>query len=294
MKTKYLYLIFCGLIITFWTSWCNNLENINVKNTEKLNIDKTNTANININKIIAENEKDINHISEWFAWSSIKDISYWKNSSRQKLDIHYPEKKLDNYPVVVWIHGGGFRQWDKSQWEEVFKALTAEWFVVISMNYRFLDEAKFPAQIHDAKGVIRWIKANSNKYNLDSKNINVMWVSAGWNLAILLWTTKDIKRFEWNIGGNLKYSSSINSVVDLFWASESAINYVSQWDSPFLIIHGNNDRIVPISESINLDRKLKDKGVKSELIIVEWKWHNNIPLELYKDKIIYFLRENIK
>src|SRR5439155_10027546 len=74
-------------------------------------------------------------------------------------------------------------------------------------------EAKFPAQIHDCKAVIRWLRANAQKYNLDSAHIGVWGHSSGGHLVSLLGTSGNVKELE-GAEGNLDQSSRVQAVVD--------------------------------------------------------------------------------
>ena len=127
------------------------------------------------------------------------------------LDIYLPEKTDPPVPVVVWIHGGGWANGDKSPSPQ-FLQLLPHGFAVVSINYRLSGQAPFPAQIHDCKGAIRWIRAHAKEYNLDPDRIGVWGVSAGGHLAALLGTSGDAKEIEGNVGGNLGVSSRVQAV----------------------------------------------------------------------------------
>ena len=86
------------------------------------------------------------------------------------LDLYTPDG-VARPPLVVWIHGGGWSAGDKFPTPAV--RLVAAGYAVASVDYRLTGEAKFPAQIHDCKAAIRWLRANARKYNLDSAHIGV-------------------------------------------------------------------------------------------------------------------------
>ncbi|MHC4799639.1 MAG: alpha/beta hydrolase fold domain-containing protein, partial [Planctomycetota bacterium] len=88
-------------------------------------------------------------------------------------------------------------------------------YAVASINYRLSQVAKYPAQIHDCKAAIRWLRANAKKYNLNPHRIGVWGSSAGGHLVALLGTTGDVKKLEGDLG-NLKYSSRVQAVCDWF------------------------------------------------------------------------------
>ena len=124
-----------------------------------------------------------------FYWTSISatysNISYATWSSRQVLDIYIPSTWESPYPVVVQIHGGAFKMWDKTKINSV-KRLLDEWFAVIGMNYRFSSEATRPAQLEDLKSVIEFIKLNWKKYDIDNTRIASRGYSAWWYLSSMM------------------------------------------------------------------------------------------------------------
>lgn len=129
------------------------------------------------------------------------------------LDIYLPEKVDKPVPVVVWIHGGGWANGDKSPSKQ-FLQLPPRGFAVASINYRLSGEAPFPAQIYDCKGAIRYLRAHAKEYQIDPDRIGVWGVSAGGHLAALLGTSGDVKELEGNVGGNLNVSSRVQAVSD--------------------------------------------------------------------------------
>jgi acetyl esterase/lipase len=132
----------------------------------------------------------------------------------QTLDLYVPPKaKSQRVPVVVWIHGGGWASGNKKG--HTCLRLLPRGFAVASIEYRFSNEAIWPAQIYDCKAVIRWLRAHASQYHLDPKRIGIWGVSAGGQLALMLGTTGGIKSLEGD-EGNKKYSSDVQLVVDWF------------------------------------------------------------------------------
>jgi len=114
---------------------------------------------------------------------------------------------------VVWIHGGGWANGDKSPSPQFLQLLPLG-FAVVSLNYRLSGQSPFPAQIYDCKGAIRWIRAHAEEYNLDPDRIGVWGISAGGHLAALLGTSGGVKELEGDVGGNLGVSSRVQAVSD--------------------------------------------------------------------------------
>jgi len=148
---------------------------------------------------------------------SFINLEYASESVDQKLDLYLPATGKKPYRVVVWFHGGGWflgdKQDDIAQPAEPF--LSAG-YAVISANYRLSRRAIFPAQIHDAKAVIRWIRANAARYQLDPGKIVAAGGSAGGHLAALLGTSGEIKEMEDLSSGNPEQSSRVNAVVEWY------------------------------------------------------------------------------
>jgi acetyl esterase/lipase len=129
------------------------------------------------------------------------------------LDIYLPEKVDKPVPVVVWVHGGGWANGDKSPSKQ-FLQLLPHGFAVASINYRLSGEAPFPAQIDDCKGAIRYLRAHAKEFQIDPDRIGVWGVSAGGHLVALLGTSGDVKELEGKVGGNLNVSSRVQAVSD--------------------------------------------------------------------------------
>ncbi len=145
------------------------------------------------------------------------DIPYASMSEAQKMDIYLPESGDGPFPVILSIHGGGFEAGDKrdAQVEPMLKGLERG-YAIVSINYRLSGEAIWPAQIYDCKAAVRWIRANAEKYNLDTDNIAAWGGSAGGHLAAMLGTSADVKELENLSLGNPRPSSRIQAVVNWF------------------------------------------------------------------------------
>jgi acetyl esterase/lipase len=234
------------------------------------------------------------------------DVPYVTDGhERQKLDLYLPAVADERpRPVIVRIHGGAWRHGDKSKQRSVAN-FVKQGYIGVAINYRFSQQALFPAQIEDCKAAIRWLRAHANEYGIDSMRIAVMGSSAGGHLAAMLGTAGDTKEFD--VGENREFSSAVCAVVDNFGpadllaiaqaapnsrlsavaqllggdiaertelaADASPISYVTPADPPFLIIHGDADPIVPVDQSELLHAALLKAGVSSELHIVKQGGH---------------------
>jgi acetyl esterase/lipase len=226
------------------------------------------------------------------------------------LDLFLPGNVTpkDRLPVVVWIHGGAWRFGDKENCPAL--PLVTRGFAVVSINYRLTTEAIFPAQIHDCKAAIRWLRANAGRFPISYDRIGVWGSSAGGHLVALLGTSGAVKELE---GGpdNLEHSSRVQAVCDFFGptdflrmddipgemrhldpdspesallggpllenrekaAQANPITYVSADDPPFLIMHGDQDRTVPPNQSELLHEALKKAGVNVRYEVVKGAGH---------------------
>ncbi len=235
-----------------------------------------------------------------------RDLPYADTKNpRQMLDLLLPEKRADNkpLPVLVCIHGGGWRGGHKSGGaNQIAGYIRPGRFAGVSIGYRLTGEAQWPAQIHDCKAAIRWIRANAKKHNLDPDRIAVIGSSAGGHLVAMLGTSGGVKELEGKLGPHLDQSSRVKCVIDLFGPTAllqmgekqnaptspesrligaplqsakakslqaSPLTHVTQDDAPHLIIHGTSDRTVPFSQSVIFHAALKKVGVESTLITVE-------------------------
>jgi len=118
-----------------------------------------------------------------------KDIVYISYGSRKMhLDLYSPVKKKKLYPAVILIHGGGWRSGNRQMETPMAQFLASHGYVAATVEYRLSHEALYPAPLIDLKSAIRWLRANSNKYNIDTNKIALYGCSAGGQFAALLGT----------------------------------------------------------------------------------------------------------
>ena len=221
-----------------------------------------------------------------------------------KLDLARPGKGEGPYPALVFIHGGWWSA--GSRQTSYIKRAAERDYVAMSVDYRLTrvkDGPKtkypFPAQLHDVKCAVRWLRANAVKYKIDPARIGAFGLSAGGHLALMLGFTDSSDGMEGNCG-NLNFSSKVQAVVSLAGPTDlasffetryvdknmimwliggsleempekyrqaSPITYVSEDDPPVLMVHGDQDKTVPPQQAQLLDRKMKEIGVSHTLIM---------------------------
>ena len=136
-------------------------------------------------------------------------------------DIFSP-KKSGKYPALLLIHGGGWRSGDKSLQIPLAQKLAARGYVTVCVEYQLSMEAKYPAAVFNIKSAIRWIRANSDKYGIDTDKIAISGCSAGGQLAMLVGLTNDIEDKE-GTQGNLGFSSAIQAIIDI----DGVVNFMA-------------------------------------------------------------------
>ena len=201
------------------------------------------------------------------------------------IDISVP-KGQGPYPVVFWIHGGGWSMLDRTSF---FIRTTREYllysgFAVVSAEYTLSvhdgDDitSGYPQMIYDLKAAVRYIRANSGRYNLDTDYIIAMGESAGGHLAMLMGTTNGSPEHEDLSMGNADFSSDVQAMVSYFGPSDFVDNIMGavllgnsytdelaklaspyhQIDAnapPLFLTHGENDDAVPISHSYAIEQR---------------------------------------
>lgn len=245
-----------------------------------------------------------------FGDASIKplaNIPYAEVDGRKLLlDLHLP-KDVKNPPLVVYIHGGG---WKTGSRKGAPTVLVKHGFALASIDYRFSAEAVFPAQIFDCKGAVRWLRAHAAEYGYNASSIAIMGNSAGGHLAVLLGTSAHEKALEGDVGGNLDQSSAVQAIADYYGPTDfilrtkdqpeqtetkggkvydllggavlenlekaklaSGAYHVSPASPPLLVFHGTADKTVLINQSERLVEAYKALGLPVTFQKVEGAVH---------------------
>jgi acetyl esterase/lipase len=233
---------------------------------------------------------------------TVGDLVYARPGGKPlHLDLHLPSSSGQPLPLVVWIHGGGWRSNNRGSFP-VARALVEHGFAVASIDYRLSQHAAFPAQLHDSKAAVRWLRANADRWSLDPQRFGAWGNSSGGHLAALLGTTGDETDLD-RPTANANHSSRVRAVCVYYGPTDlerlapgreeaanqelvsmvddllggpiaerlelarraSPINHVSADDAAFLFVHGARDRMVLPAHSRLMHAALVRAGVPAEL-----------------------------
>lgn len=145
-----------------------------------------------------------------------KNITYCSYGNRiLKVDIFSPAiTTTEKRPAIILIFGGGWRTGNRTQLHPLAQRLASLGYICFTPDYRLSTEALYPAAVYDLKAAIKFIHENVEVYNVDPKKIAVLGFSAGGQLAALLGTTINKKKFEGKTC-NVKFSSAVNAIIDI-------------------------------------------------------------------------------
>jgi len=146
------------------------------------------------------------------------DVDYvGDGNTKQMLDIYIPTGVTTPTGTIVHIHGGAFMMGSKGVSEQPsFQYFFDNGYVCVDINYRLSTDSLWPAQVHDCKAAIRYLKANAALYHIDTCKIGVIGESAGGYLVAMLGTTAQVPQLEGLHLGNTNVTSRVHAVVDLF------------------------------------------------------------------------------
>ncbi len=254
---------------------------------------------------------------------------------RQKLDLYLPKQRRTEkaLPVIVFIHGGGWRGGDKGAGlNHLARYVQSGDYAGVSVSYRLTNEAQWPAQIHDCKAAIRWIKGQAATLGLDANRIAVWGTSAGGHLVSHLGTSGDVKELEGSLGLHLDQNSRVTCVVNYFGPENflsmvrqpstvdrsgtqnypealllggpvpereqaareaSPVTHVSAGDAAFFTAHGTKDPLVPYAQAEEIHATLQKAGVPSLLQEMTHAGHGFRSAELDK-RVAQFLAMHLR
>jgi acetyl esterase/lipase len=188
------------------------------------------------------------------------------------------------------------------------------------VEYRLSTQAVFPAQVHDIKAAIRFLRANAGALHINASKIAIIGSSAGGHLAALVGVTNGDKELEGKVGGHLDQSSDVQVIVSYYGASNletilsqstgqgleyripalklllgdtpdkkpelaklaSPVAHLDKNDPPLLLIHGDADPQMPPQQSQDLAKAYQSLGLPVTLIMLPGSLHGGS--EFYNDE----------
>lgn len=218
-----------------------------------------------------------------------------------RADIYRPDKMTEPCPGVVIVHGGAWRYLDRSVTRGFARILASHGFVTVTVDYRSSKKASWPACLHDVKAAVRWFRANARRFNLDPRRVGAVGDSAGGHLVAMLGTAGPEAGYEGDVGVYTETSSALQAVVAYYgvfdmagmppvvraqgpiprllgasyadrpelFKTASPMEYIDPKDPPFMLVHGQRDRVVPVAQSMSMEAALRAAGVPVKLLLVE-------------------------
>lgn len=219
------------------------------------------------------------------------------------LDLHRPAGAAKP-GLIVWVHGGAWRAGSKKEMPLI--ELVKAGYVVASIDYRLSPQAQFPAQVHDIKAAIRFLRAKSDTFGFDGRRVVIAGASAGGHLAALAGVTNGHRELEGTVGDHLDQSSRIDAIISFYGMSNlttilsqstphglkvripalqlllggqpeervelarlaSPVFHVDEQDPPLLLFHGDQDPQAPINQSHELQGRYESVGRPCEFKVV--------------------------
>ncbi len=225
-----------------------------------------------------------------------------------KLDLHQPPGKQRS-PLIVWVHGGAWRSGSKTSMP--LKKLVEDGWVVASVDYRLSTQARFPAQIHDIKAAIRFLRGNVGRLGIAARQIVIAGDSAGAHLAALVGVSNGHAELEGEVGADGSQKSDVQGILSFYGAANltsilkqstphglsvrvpaldlllggqpeqvpelarlaSPVFHVDKQDPPLLLLHGDQDPQMPINQSHELCGAYQKVGARVQFEVVHGAAH---------------------
>ena len=205
------------------------------------------------------------------------------------LDIYRPPGSVARrVPTVLFFYGGGWQRGQREQYRFVGRRLAQQGVLAIVADYRTFPRAGFPAFVDDAALAVAWTREHAARYGGDPKQLFIAGHSAGAQIAALLGTdprylARHAMRPD-HLAGIIGLAGPYDFVINgqyakVFgppaqWPQAQAVNFVDGDEPPFLLIHGDGDRVVEVRDSVELDAKLRAAGGEARLVILPGGGHS--------------------
>jgi acetyl esterase/lipase len=230
-----------------------------------------------------------------------KDVTYGTADGVDlKLDLSVPETGDGPFPLVVFIHGGGWAAGNKAQYDGALLEWNKRGYVAATVEYRFAPKYKFPAQVEDVKCAVRYLRSRAKELKINPEKVGACGDSAGGHLSLMLGLMDPKDGLEGK-SGCADQSSKVQAVVNFYGptdfsvegtfnpfvvklvsdflgtadqkqpvcAQASPITYINKGDPPVLTLQGTKDPLVPEDQQHRLHKALKEAGVEEHLEIIQ-------------------------
>jgi acetyl esterase/lipase len=259
-----------------------------------------------------------------------KDIVYATVDGRPlRLDLYLPEG-AQSPPLLVWVHGGAWSQGTKAG---VRREFVANGIATASVDFRQSTEARFPAQVHDIKAAIRFLRAKAGSFGYRADAIAIAGSSSGGHLAALVGVSHGHPELEGRVGEHLEQSSRVRAIVDYFGASNlatilaqstpfglkmrapalerllgalpeqarelaqaaSPVSHVDPSDPPLFLLHGDQDPQMPINQAHELQGAYEKLGLEVHFRVLHGAAHGGDVFysEPHLKPVLAFLNKNL-
>ena len=243
----------------------------------------------------------------------VPDIEFARvGEHRLMLDLYLPPRTANaarRPPLIVWVHGGAWRS--GSRRDMPLGGLVRRGFAVASVDYRLSPVARFPAQVHDVKAAVRFLRARADDYGYDAGRVAVAGNSAGGHLAALVGVTNGDAELEGEVGQDRSQKSDVQAIISLYGMSNlttilaqstphglevrvpalqlllggqpqdvpdlarlaSPVFHVDEHDPPLLLIHGDQDAQAPVNQSLELQGRYEALRLPHRLVVLHGSGH---------------------
>jgi acetyl esterase/lipase len=225
------------------------------------------------------------------------------------LDLYLPPAGTMKPKLIVWVHGGAWRSGSKT--DVPIAELVEAGYAIASVDYRLTPVVPFPAQVHDIKAAIRYLRAKEKDNGYNAKSIAIAGSSAGGHLAALVGVSNGHAELEGKVGEHLRENSDVQAIVSFYGMSNlttilaqstphglkvrvpalqlllggqpeekpdlarlaSPVFHVDLKDPPLLLLHGDQDPQAPINQSHELEGRFEAAGVPCRFVVVHGGKH---------------------
>jgi acetyl esterase/lipase len=211
------------------------------------------------------------------------DVVYGVAGRELHCDVYRPEPGHANRAAVILLHGGGWRGGSRAMMKDAATCFAQRGFLAVAPEYRLTGEAPWPAQIHDVKTAIRWLRSSAAEFDITAEMLALCGFSAGAHLSLLAAGTADGDAFR--VGGSHADVAERVAAVAAFFPPirleggsarnlgvsgdeaklGSPIAHVSGSFPPTLLLHGTGDVTVPHAHSVAMFEALAASGAPVDL-----------------------------